>query len=122
MDWIGLGKLLLTLFSGGLAGAFLNQWFAHQLNRLQKMHCHYMDDDVQSKLPVNIDDKPYRNVHLKTFDVINTTNRDIQKFAIRFVFDLKAVIIDYSSHTKAGTSITKVRTNRKKRVYMNFSG
>lgn len=109
MDWMTVAKYGFTFISGGCAGALINQLCTSYRNRLQKMKCYYIEDDVQSKLPVQIDRKQYENVCLKKFRVTNTTNRDIEKFAVRFVFDLKATIIDYSSHTKGGDSQSSIR-------------
>ena len=104
MDWptvIGYG---VSFFSGGLAGAVLNHIIANYKNRVQRMHCYYLIDDVQSKIPVVIDNTSYDNMHLKKFQLKNTTNKDIEEFSVRFVFDQGAIINDYSSHTKKGES------------------
>lgn len=95
-------KAILTFFGGGIAGACFTQLCSLYRNRVQKMKCYYLEDDVQFKITCKIGDMSYGNMHLKKFKITNTTNKDIDKFSVRFVFDLQSVIIDYSSHSKAG--------------------
>lgn len=108
MTYIDILKLGVTFFSGGLAGAVFTFMVNNYRNRIQKMLFAYMEDDVQSKVPAPVDEVMYTNLHMKKFQIKNTTNRDIEKFSVRFVFDLQAVIIDYVSHTKAGDSKTNI--------------
>lgn len=114
MDWITILKYGVTFLGGGMAGAIFTQACNHYKNRLQKLCCAYIDDEVQSKIPVMVDGVTYENLHLKKYQLTNTTNRDIEHFTVRFVFDLNASIIDYSSHTKAGDSRTNIIKAEKK--------
>ena len=111
MNW----TILFSILGGGLAGAILTQLCNFYRNRLQKMLCLYIEDDIQSKLPIKVDNVMYNNLHLKKFQLKNTTNMDLEKFSVRFVFDPNANIIDYSSHTKAGDSNTSISISNNKR-------
>lgn len=111
MSW-EIVKLIITFLGGGFVGALFTQicnWFR---NRVQIMQCEYLEDDVQSKIHIKIGKISYNNMHLKKFRINNTTNKDIEKFAVRFVFDHQAMIEDYSSHTKSGRTV--VRPNKDK--------
>lgn len=108
MDWAKVIGYGVSFLSGGLAGAVLNHIIVNYKNRVQKMHCYYLVDDVQSKIPVVIDNTQYDNMHLKKYQLMNTTNRDIEQFSVRFVFDQGAVINDFSSHTKKGESKSNI--------------
>lgn len=108
MDWSKIMQYGLTFLGGGMAGAILTQICTNYRNRLQKLACNYLEDDVQSKIPVVVDNVNYGNLHLKRFQLINTTNKDIAKFSVRFVFDHEACILDFSSRTKSGDSKTTV--------------
>ena len=108
MDWTTVIGYGVSFLSGGLAGAVLNHIIANYKNRVQRMYCYYLVDDVQSKIPVAIDCTLYDNMHLKKFQLKNTTNKDIEEFSVRFVFDQGAIINDYSSHTKKGESKSNI--------------
>ena len=101
-------KFGATFLSGGFAGAVLTLIMNNYRNSIQKMLFAYMEDDEQSKVPAPVDDVMYTNLHMKKFQIKNTTNRDIKNFSVRLVFDIQAVIIDYVSHTKAGDSKTNI--------------
>lgn len=62
-------------------------------------------------IPVKVDGVDYNNMHLKRFVIENTTNIDIEKFSVRFVFDLDSCIIDYVSHTKEGKNKSDITIN-----------
>ena len=108
MDWATVIKYGIPFLSGGLTGAILNQACIQYRSRVQKMNCYYLMDDVQSKIPIVIDNTPYTNMHLKKFQLKNTTNKDIERFSVRFVFDQGAIINDFSSHTKKGESKSNI--------------
>lgn len=108
MLWTTVLKYGITFLGGGLAGAVFTHLGNNYRNRVQKMRFVYLEDDEQSKLPITIDGTMYTNLHMKKFQLKNTTNRDIDRFSVRFVFDMQAVIIDYVSHTKAGDSKTNI--------------
>ena len=99
MEW----TIVITLLGGGLAGSLLtNGWNSWQ-TRMQKMDCHYMEDDILSKIPqVNDANEVHQNLHLKRFKIINTTNRDIPTFRIIFQFDSTAIITECYSQSKEG--------------------
>ena len=108
MCWVTVLKFGVTFLSGGLAGSALTQVCNYYRNKVQKMRIYYLEDDVQFKIPVVIDGVSYTNMHLKKYRLKNTTNKDIDGFSVRFVFDLDASIIDFSSHTKVGDSKSNI--------------
>jgi hypothetical protein len=104
---------LLTLIGGGLGGSLLTVGYNSIKNRMQKMECHYIDDDVLSKIPQkNEDDTAHQNVHCKNFKVKNTTNKDIQEFKVIFQFDSSAIILECYSRSKEGYNRQKIRKNK----------
>ena len=103
-------KFILTLCGGGLGGSILtvlSQKFSH---RLQTMKCFYLEDDIQSKIPLAVEDGTmYNNVYFKRFRIKNTTNKDIEHFKIIFQFDNSGAIIDCSTSSKEGINHHKIR-------------
>ena len=102
MDWTRALDFAISFVSGGLGGAILTNLSNKYKNRVQRMYCYYLEDEVQSKIVVDVDGRPYDNMYRKKFKIKNTTNKDFKSFSIRFVFDAQSKIVDYSSHTKAG--------------------
>lgn len=109
MEW----TIVITLLGGGLAGSLLtNGWNSWQ-TRMQEMDCHYMEDDILSKIPqVNDANEVHQNLHLKRFKIINTTNRDIPTFRIIFQFDSTAIITECYSQSKEGFNRQRIKQNR----------
>jgi len=104
---------LLTLIGGGLGGSLLTTGYNSIKNRIQKMECHYVEDDVLSKIPQkNVDDTIHQNLYYKTFKIKNTTNKDIQEFKIIFQFDSSASILECFSRSKEGYNRQKIRKNK----------
>lgn len=80
------------------------------------MACHYLEDDVLSKVPqVNDANEIQQNLHLKRFKIVNTTNRDIQDFKIFFQFDSTAIITECYSQSKEGYNRQKIKANKTNR-------
>lgn len=95
-----------------LLGAWINSWNTNRKDRLQKMDCFYIEDDVLAKIPGVYDNNTMReNIHCKRFKVINTTNKDIGEFKIIFQFDATAEILDCYSQSKEGYDCQKIRPN-----------
>ncbi len=44
-------ETVLTLLTGGFGGSLLTLGVNFIRNRLQRMECHYLEDDVLSKIP-----------------------------------------------------------------------
>lgn len=81
--------------------------------RLQKMQCHHIDDDIQSKIPVFGDDgSRHENIYIKVFKLINTTNKDISRFKIIFQFDSPSTILESYNNSKAGLNEYKMKKGR----------
>ena len=104
---------ILTLIGGGLGGSLITIGANAIRNRLQKMECHYIEDDILSKVPLVRDDNTtHQNLHCKRFRVKNTTNKDISEFKIIFQFDASAVITDCYSRSKEGYNKQKIRKSK----------
>lgn len=93
---------ILTFLTGGLGGSIMTIGVNAIKNRLQRMECHYIDDEILSKIPLTKDNTTQQNLHCKTFHIINTTNKDITEFKILFQFDASATITDCYSRSKEG--------------------
>ena len=105
--------ILFTLLGGGLAGSLLTNFWSSWKSRMQKMSCHYIEDDILSKIPqVNGANEVQQNLHLKRFKIINTTNRDIQDFRIFFQFDSTAIITECYSQSKEGFNRQRIKPNK----------
>jgi hypothetical protein len=113
LDTTGLGttasssldyKTLLTFLSGGAFGSILIMITNRIKGRIQKMECHYIDDDVISRLPMTTDEGiTHHNIFSKQFILKNTTNTDQKEFKVIFQFDVAAKIIRHTDKTKTGT-------------------
>lgn len=105
--------ILLTLIGGGLGGSLLTLGYNSIRNRLQRMECYYLEDDVLSKIPQIQDDNIiHQNVYYKRFQVKNTTNKDISEFKILFQFDSTAEVLDCYSQSKEGYNRQRIRKNK----------
>ena len=88
---------------GGIGGATLTIFYSKWSNRIQKMICCYVDDDVITKIPVMSESgEQHNNIYTKEFRLKNTTSIDITSFRIIFEFDADAKIIKQSSYCKTG--------------------
>ena len=103
-------ETILTLVGGGIGGVVLTLIVGYLQNRMQKMHCHYIEDDILSKIPQqNADQTIHENLHCKKFEIKNTTNKDILAFTIFFQFDSTAIITDCFSASKEGYNRQKIK-------------
>ena len=103
-------KQIITFCSGGLGGSILTLLAQKYAHRLQTMKCFYLEDDIQSKIPLAIEDgKMFNNVYCKRFLIKNTTNSDIEHFKIIFQFDNSGSIIDCSTSSKEGINHHKIK-------------
>lgn len=109
MEW----SIIFSLLGGGLAGSLLTTVWSTWKSRIQKMSCHYIEDDILSKIPqLNDENEVQQNLHLKRFKIINTTNRDITDFKIFFQFDSTAIITECYSQSKEGFNRQKIKSNK----------
>ena len=105
-------KIVLSLCGGGLAGSLLTQLVQKHNHRLQTMKCYYLEDDIQSNIPLAIEDGTmFNNVYIKRFKIKNTTNKDIEHFKVIFQFDNSGCIIDCSTSSKEGIDHHKIKRN-----------
>lgn len=105
-------EFIVTLCSGGLAGSLLTVGWNFLRSKIQKMECHYLEDDVLSKIPqTNANNEIQQNLHCKRYKIVNTTNIDIAEFKILFQFDALAKITDCHSQSKEGFNRQKIRVN-----------
>ncbi|NOQ27585.1 MAG: hypothetical protein GQ564_19655 [Bacteroidales bacterium] len=95
---------------GGIGGATLTLITNKVSNKLQKMVCYYVDDEVISRIPVLSDKgEQHQNIYYKEFKIINTTNKDISKFKIIFEFDADSKIVKHSTFLKSGKDVLRPR-------------
>lgn len=103
-------KYIGTLIGGGLGGSILTNIINKYSHRLQTMKCYYLEDDIQSKIPLAVEDGTmFNNVYFKRFLIKNTTNKDIEQFKIIFQFDNSGSIIDCSTSSKEGVNFHKIK-------------
>ena len=103
---------ILQICIGGLGGVILNNLYLYYRNKIQKMQCFYLEDDILSKIPSRNDDNTiHENIHCKRYKVINTTNKDITEFKLFFQFDATADILECYSQSKEGYNRQRIRKN-----------
>lgn len=108
-----IGKLIPYLL-GGVGGASLTFVTNKVSNKMQRMKCYFIDDEVISRIPVSsATGEEHKNIYYKEFKLINTTNKDIQKFKIIFEFDADSKIIKHSTFSKNGKDILKPKKTKK---------
>lgn len=93
---------------GGIGGASLTLITNKVSNKLQKMICYYVDDEVISRIPVLSDNgEQHQNMYYKEFKIVNTTNKDISKFKVIFEFDADSKIVKNSTFLKSGKDVLR---------------
>lgn len=98
---------------GGIGGATLTIFYNKWTNRIQEMHCCYVDDDVITRIPVISETgEQHNNIYTKEFRLKNTTEKDIASFRIIFEFDADAKIIKQSSFCKTGKDDIKPKNKK----------
>ncbi len=100
---------IIPFLSGGLAGSVLTIVYNKYVNRIQKMNCYLVENEIISKIPVERDAEIHKNIHYKEFHLKNTTNTDIKFFRIIFEFDADAKIIKQDTFCKSGKNRVKGR-------------
>lgn len=101
---------IIPYLLGGVGGAFITMLYNIWKTRIQKMVCHYIDEDVMSKLPITVEEGiTHNNIYTKQFLLINTTNIDHKEFRVIFEFDSSAKILKHTNISKAGTNKYKAR-------------
>lgn len=108
-----MGETLLKFVPyllGGVGGATITLLYGWFKGRMQKMECHYIDEDVMSKLPITIQEGiTHQNIYTKQFQLINTTNTDQKEFKVIFEFDATAKILKHNDISKIGSDKFKKR-------------
>jgi len=103
-------KTILTFLSGGAFGTIITIVYNKIRGRIQTMECHYIDDDVISRLPIQVDGgDSHQNIFSKQFILKNTTNSDYKEFIVIFEFDIAAKILRHTDITKTGIDRLKKR-------------
>lgn len=106
--------IIASICGGGLAGSILTVGWQSWHSRMQKMECHYLEDDILSKIPQTTENNEIQqNLHCKRFKIINTTNKDIAEFKVLFQFDSTAKITECYSQSKEGFNRQRVRVNNR---------
>lgn len=107
---------ILEILCSGAGGIFLTLGYSYIKNRKQIMMCHYLEDDILSKVPQKGENEMLQeNLHCKRFKLINTTNQDYKEFKVLFQFDETSVITDCYSKSKEGYNRQKIRPNKTNR-------
>lgn len=124
-------SMVSTILFSGLGGAILSLTTSHVIsylkNKIQIMECHYIDDDILSKVPLKgVNEMIQENLYCKTFKLINTTNKDIESFKVLFQFDKTSTITNCYSIAKEGYNIhpikkTKRNPNHAEAIIRNFN-
>lgn len=105
---------IISLVGGGFIGAVFTQVAGTFKSRKQTMTCHYMDDEVLSRIPIKSENNEvHENIYVKTYLLKNTTNIDIKSFKIIFQFDPSAKVIECYSEAKDGIDKQKIKANSK---------
>ena len=80
-------ETILAILLGGVGGTVGTIFYTKYNNRIQKMHCYCIDEDIMSKLPITNDDgTTHQNIYTKEFVLKNTTNSDQKDFRVIFEF------------------------------------
>lgn len=103
----------ISIVCGGFGGSVLTNLISNHKNRLQKMECYYVEDDILSKIPQkNEENEVQQNLHCKRFRVKNTTNKDLPEFKLYFQFDQESMVVECYSRSKEGYDKQKIRPGR----------
>lgn len=98
-----------------LSGSGLTLLASTIKNKIQTLHCLYMDDEILSKIPVEIGDgNSYENIYCKKFRLKNTTNIDIDHIKVIFQFDACSDILESYCHCKVGHNYHKMKKGKTK--------
>jgi len=98
---------------GGIGGAGLTISYGSWSKRTKIMQCHYVDDDIISKLPVLTETgEQHNNIYTKEFRLKNTTGMDISSFRIIFEFDADAKLIKQDNFCKTGKNEIKPKNKK----------
>ena len=94
LEQILQSEILQWFFSGigcTIFGAFINSKYTNYQNRIQKIKCYYLEDEILLKIPMKDENDVIRNnIHCKKFKITNTANRDFDSLKIIFQFDPSA--------------------------------
>lgn len=105
---------VFEIICSGIGGACITLIVTYLKNRVQVMTCHYLEDDILSKVPQKGENEMIQeNLHCKKFRLINTTNQDIKEFKVYFQFDETAIITECYAKSKEGYNRQKIRVNPK---------
>ena len=115
LEQILQSEILQWFFSGiggTILGAFINSKYTNYQNRIQKIKCYYLEDEVLLKIPMKDENDVIRNnIHCKKFKITNTANRDFDSLKIIFQFDPSAEILECWSIAKEGWNVQKIKPN-----------
>jgi len=105
-------QMIAPWIAGGAFGAIITIVVNIIRNRIQKMRCYYVDDDVITRIPVVIGQSKHQKIDTKEFKLVNTTNKDHQKFKIIFEFDAQSTILKHDTWSKTGKNFHKVSLSK----------
>ena len=104
---------IVEIICSGVGGVILTLGYTYLKNRMQIMKCHYIEDDILSKVPQKGENEMIQeNLHCKRFRLINTTNQDFKEFKVLLQFDETSIITDCYTQSKEGYNRQRIRPNR----------
>lgn len=126
IDILPFLKAALPYVTGGVGGAVVTVIYNKFKGRIQVMQCHYVDDDVISRIPTTLspEGEVHQNIHARHFILRNTTNCDHKTFKVIFEFDVGSKIIRHTDTTKAGVDRLKkklLKPNEYSVTVVNFN-
>lgn len=112
-----LNLILINMVStilGCIGGSIITVFFSYLRNKTQVMECHYIEDDILSKVPQKGENEMIqKNLYCKKFKLINTTNKDIESFKVYFQFDKNSIITECYSKSKEGHNVHPIKRTKK---------
>lgn len=113
LEQILTSDIFQCVFSGigcTILGVVINGKYTNYKNRIQKIKCYYLEDEVLLQIPMKDENDIIRNnIHCKKFKITNTTNRDFDSLKIIFQFDPSAEILECWSISKEGWNAQKIK-------------
>lgn len=114
-------QLFVALFSG-IVGYICKSLVDCLKNRVQRIKCFYKEDEVLSKIPqVNADSSVTDNLYCKTYEIKNTTNKDIASIDVHFQFDQSSKIVDSYVENKTNHRALHSRKNYENAAIVKIS-
>jgi len=109
-------QLIIGLIGGGLGGSVLTFIANIFRGKIQYITAKVTVDEFIVKIPAIIDGKKYESIKYMEFEVENTTNKDLDKCDVHFVFPPGAKIYEFSNISKLGVDKIKKISKEEHRI------